>query len=325
MEENQEVSYKSFSNSLKKNQLSHAYLLIGNPGTPLLEVAKYLAKSIICDDPNPLACDNCLSCMSFDDGTYPDFFICDGSKGSILKANIVEIEQSFQKKAYGSKGIMIYILHLIENANVQSTNSILKFLEEPQENVYAFITTNNENSVLPTIVSRCQVMHLKLVNREKVIEEAASLGVVREDAELLSYFYNDADLIKSVISDEDESEFYYSAKEAFINLFTHLANNDKKEAIYYYQSVIVPMINTKESARFFIDILIQAFEDLINIQNQKPLLLKSYDTILTALASKLTHVEETLVDILKQRNLLNYNLNISLLLNHLILEITKGE
>ena len=85
------------------------------------------------------------------------------------------------------------------------------------------------------------------------------------------------------------------------------------------------MINTKESARFFIDILIQAFEDLLNIQNQKPLLLKSYDTILTALASKLTHVEETLVDILKQRNLLNYNLNISILLNHLILEITKGE
>ena len=73
IKEYQPVIYQTFTNSLKKHTLSHAYLLVGNPGTPLFEVAKYLAKSILCDDPSPLACDNCITCLRIDSSNYPDF------------------------------------------------------------------------------------------------------------------------------------------------------------------------------------------------------------------------------------------------------------
>ena len=71
--------------------------------------------------------------------------------------------------------------------------------------------------------------------------------------------------------------------------------------------------------------LTQAFEDLVNIKYTRDITLKSYDTILKVLAQKLPHLDETLVEILKQRNLVNLNVNISLQLDYLIMYITKEQ
>lgn len=323
LEKYQPVIYKTFKNSLQKEKLSHAYLLSGNPGTPLLEVAKFLAKSILCDDPSPLACNNCITCLRVDDENYPDFIVFDGSKGSIKKEEVASVEEQFEKTAFESKGIMIYVLHLIENSTEQAINSILKFLEEPGKNVYAFLTTNNENSILPTIISRCQVLHLKLVDRNTVIQDAIDEGVSQEDAELLSYFYNDGELIAEILEDEDEKDAYEAAKEATVKFLEELGKEDPRELVYFEQNSLVPLVKTKESARFFIDMLTQAFKDILSIQNGDYPILKSYDTMLRELADKLTNVEETLIEILKNRNLINLNVNISLLLDHLVLSIIR--
>lgn len=323
LEKYQPVIYKTFKNSLQKEKLSHAYLLSGNPGTPLLEVAKFLAKSILCDDPSPLACNNCITCLRVDDENYPDFIVFDGSKGSIKKEEVASVEEQFEKTAFESKGIMIYVLHLIENSTEQAINSILKFLEEPGKNVYAFLTTNNENSILPTIISRCQVLHLKLVDRNTVIQDAINEGVSQEDAELLSYFYNDGELIAEILEDEDEKDAYEAAKEATVKFLEELGKEDPRELVYFEQNSLVPLVKTKESARFFIDMLTQAFKDILSIQNGDYPILKSYDTMLRELADKLTNVEETLIEILKNRNLINLNVNISLLLDHLVLSIIR--
>ena len=319
----QPVIYKTFLNSLQNERLSHAYLLCGNPGTPLLEVAKFLAKSILCDNPSPLACDNCITCMRVDDGNYPDFIIYDGSKASIKKEEVEYVETQFEKTAFETKGIMIYVLHLIENVTEQAINSILKFLEEPGKNVYAFLTTNNENSILPTIISRCQVMHLKLVDRQEVIATAMENGVPQEDAELLSYFYNDPELISEILADEDENDSYQAGKEAFLNFLEELQKDDPREVIYFTQTNIIPLVKTKESARFFIDMLTQGFKDVLTIQNGDTPILQSYATILNKLANKLDDVQGILIELLKDRNIINLNVNVSLLIDHLVLHIIK--
>lgn len=323
LRETQPIIYKTFINSLRDNKLSHAYLLVGNPGTPLKEVATYLAKSIICDTPDPLACNNCISCLRIDHNNYPDFLIFDGSKESIKKDYIQSIESQFERTAIENKGIMIYVIHLIENMTIEAINSILKFLEEPRPNVYAFLTTNNENSILPTIISRCQVMHLKLIDRSTIINTAVEYGVNKEDAELLSYFYNDSDMIFDYLKDEETSAPYLVSKKAILELLNELDKGDGKEAIFYMQKEISPLINKKESLRFFLDMLAQFFEDLLNIQNNNPITLTSYDKILSSLAGKLKHIQESLLEIQKQRNLVNLNLNIQLQLDHLIFEIAK--
>lgn len=323
LKENQPIIYQTFVNSLKKHTLSHAFLLVGNPGTPLKEVAEYLAKSILCDDPAPLACNNCIICLRIDSDNYPDIIKIDGSKGTIKKEDVLNIESRFEKTAFETKGIMIYIIHLVENMTLDAVNSILKFIEEPESEIYAFLTTNNINNVLPTIVSRCQNLTLKSVDRNKVIEDAKALNIDEEDAELLSYFYNDGELIFDLINNEEESENYFEAKRALRGLLDWMDNGNCRDVIYYNQKELIPMIKSKEELRFFVDLLSEVFEDILNIKSNREIHLKSYDTILHNLEGKLPHIEDSLVDILKTRNLVNLNLNIGLLLDHLILKIIK--
>ena len=199
----QPIVYQTFVNSLNNKTLCHAYLLVGNTGTPLFDVAKYLAKSILCDHPSPLACENCITCLRIESNNYPDIITLDGSKATIKKEDVLNIESKFEKTAFESKGIMIYIINLVENMTIDAVNSILKFLEEPESEIYAFLTTNNENNVLPTILSRCQILHLKNINRKTIIQEAEDMGIDVKDAEILSYFYNDAELIFDLLHDEE--------------------------------------------------------------------------------------------------------------------------
>ena len=321
----QPIVYQTFVNSLQANHLSHAYLISGNPGTPLLEVAKHLAKSILCDDPSPLACNSCITCLRIDDENYPDFVVIDGSKGRIKKEEVGNIETQFEKTAFESKGIMIYILHLVENMTIEAINSILKFLEEPESEIYAFLTTNNESGILPTIISRCQVLRLKQIDRNQVIQGAISLGVEPVDAELLSYFYNDSELIQDILENDETKDNYFEAKKALEELITDLKDNDFRASLYFTQTYIIPQIKTLPEARFFLDMLGQVFEDILNIKHNREPILKSYDTILRELANKLPHIEESLLEILKDRNLLNLNVNVSLLLDNLILNIIKED
>ena len=325
LETKQPIIYRTFVRALQNNHLSHAYLISGNPGTPLLDVAKYLAKSILCDDPDPLACNNCITCLRIDDNNYPDFIVLNGEASNIKKEQVINIETQFEKTAFEAKGKMIYIIHLVENMGVEAVNSILKFLEEPESEIYAFLTTNNENNVLPTIISRCQLLRLKPVDRKEVINGAIELNVPKEDAELLSYFYNDAELIYDVLDSKDDKKDYEDAKNAFVEFLEALQKDDKKDAIYFAQTKIIPLVRNKESARFFLDMLVEGFEDILNVQQGKSPFLDSYATIFQVLSKKLSHVDESLIEILKDRNLLNLNVNPSLLLDHLVFQIIKED
>jgi hypothetical protein len=161
------------------------------------------------------------------------------------------------------------------------------------------------------------------VDRKEVINDAISLNVPKEDAELLSYFYNDGELIYDVLDSKDEKNDYEDAKKAFVEFLEALNKEDKREAIYYAQSSIIPLVKTKESARFFLDMLVEGFEDILNIQQGKSPMLESYGTILQGLASSLARVDECLIEILKDRNLINLNVNTSLLMDHLVFNIIK--
>ncbi len=321
----QPVIYQTFLNALQKDQLSHAYLISGNNGAPLMDVASFFAKSILCDDPSPMACNSCITCLRVDDGNYPDFFVFDGSKATIKKDDVDTIETAFEKKAFENKGIRVYILHLIENMTAQAINSILKFLEEPGSKVYAFLTTNNENSILPTIISRCQVLRLRLIDKQIVIQDAIDNGVDKKDAELLSYFYNDGELIKEILDDKASNNAFFTAKECFEDILSVMDKGDKADIIYRSQSNIVNKVKTKESCRYFINMLVMAFEDMINIKNQKEAFLESYATILANLSEKLSHLDESLIELLKCSGVVNTNVSIALLIDHLFNVITSEE
>lgn len=318
LEKYQPVIYKTFINAKNENKLSHAYLLSGSIGMPLKETALFLAKSLLCDDPQPLACEKCITCLRVDEGNYPDVIIFDGGEGRIKKDDVQKIIGSFDKSALEDKGIMIYVIHLVENMTSVAVNALLKFLEEPGRNIFAFLTTENESKVLPTIISRTQVLRFREIDRSEIINNAEIAGVLAEDAELLSGFYNDSNMIKTI----SESDEYKVAKQALDDqLSAMLISPD--DAIFTCQRLIVPNIKTYDIARLYIKMLAEIFKDLLNLSVSGNITLKSYDNILHELLGHLRNIDKSLLIILSSLNKLDININIPLLLDHIIYEITK--
>lgn len=318
LEKYQPVIYKTFVNAKATDKLSHAYLLSGSTGMPLKNVAMYLAKSLLCDEPNPLACEKCITCIRVDEGNYPDMMVFDGEASKIKKSDIEHITGNFDKTALEDKGIMIYVLHLVESMTPIAVNSLLKFLEEPGRNIFAFLTTENETKVLPTIISRTQVLRFKQVDRQIVIENAIAEGVLDEDAELLSGFYNDSETIKEI----SESEAYKIAKQALDDQLNSLLISPD-DAVFTCQRLIIPAIKSYDVARLYIKMLIQIFQDLFNLSMKENIVLKSYDNILHELLSHLKHLDKSLLMLMSSVGKLDLNVNIALLLDHIVYEITK--
>ena len=318
LQEYQPIIYKTFVNALETNKLSHAYLLSGSVGMPLKEVALYLAKSLICDNPNPLACNECITCMRVDEGNYADIMVFGDGNSKIKKGDIEKITSNFDKTALEEKGIMIYVLHLVESMTAVAVNSLLKFLEEPGKNIYAFLTTENESKLLPTIISRTQVLRFKEINRQDVIKDAENMGVFAENAEILSGFYNDAKTIKEI----SETKEFETAKQCLTDQLNALViSND--DAVYTCQRFIIPTLKQAGPTKLYVKMLTEIFKDLLNLSVNESITLKSYDNILHELLNHVSHIDKTLIVLMTSLKKLDFNVNTGLLLDHIIYSITK--
>ena len=320
LQEYQPVIYKTFVNALETNKLSHAYLLSGSIGMPLKDVAMFLAKSLLCDNPHPLACNECIACMRVDEGNYADVMVFDGENTKIKKGDIEKITSNFDKTALEEKGIMIYILHLVETMTPIAVNSLLKFLEEPGKNIFAFLTTENEAKILPTIISRTQVLRFREIDREKVQKDAEKIGVFAEDAEILSGFYNDANTIKEIAASKE----YEQAKECLTDQLNSLILS-ADDAVFTNQRFVIPALKQQTAAKLYIKMLTEIFKELLNLSVNENITLKSYDNILHELLNHVNHIDKSLIVLMTSLKKLDYNVNIGLLLDHIIYSITKEE
>ena len=320
LQEYQPVIYKTFVNALETNKLSHAYLFSGSIGMPLKDVAMFLAKSLLCDNPHPLACNECITCMRVDEGNYADVMVFDGENAKIKKGDIEKITSNFDKTALEEKGIMIYVLHLVETMTPIAVNSLLKFLEEPGKNIFAFLTTENEAKILPTIISRTQVLRFREIDRGKVQKDAEKIGVFAEDAEILSGFYNDANTIKEIAASKE----YEQAKQCLTDQLNSLILS-ADDAVFTNQRFVIPALKQQAAAKLYIKMLTEIFKELLNLSVNESITLKSYDNILHELLNHVSHIDKSLIILMTSLKKLDYNVNIGLLLDHIIYSITKEE
>ena len=318
LEKYQPFIYNTFINSLKFNKVSQAYLIKGSDGTPTLDIALFLAKTLICEEPSPLACSSCLNCIRFEEGNYADFMLIDGSKNTIKVGDIENLQKFLASSSLEKQGKKIYIINCLENANKEAVNALLKTLEEPTSSVYAFITTQNEAKILPTIISRCQILSLLPINKSIVKQNAINEGVLLEDADILSYFYCDVEVIKQ----KSEEENYKEQKKLLYETLNALTISSE-EAIYYAQTNLIKNIKTKEDARLYIDLLSIAFKDILHIQNNQPLVLEGAKEQIYTLSKKYKNISEIYLEIMLSRGQIEDNVNLSLLLQHIFIYIRK--
>lgn len=181
----QPVAYRMMNNVFVESKLAHAYIFTGPNPSYLKDAAIYFAQSLVCEE-DEMACEICNSCRRVKEQIYSDFIFIDGTTTSIKKQDIVKLQEKFSKSSIEHRGRKIYIIHHAENASDSAMNSLLKFLEEPTEEIYAILTVEQADRMLPTILSRCQLIQFKSQTMMDCYDELKKQELEEWDAYVLA-------------------------------------------------------------------------------------------------------------------------------------------
>lgn len=160
---------KILNNSIINKSIVHSYLFYGSEGIGKKIFAKEFAKMILCNGESTKPCNNCKSCIEFDSDNNPDFFLIEPDGNSIKIDQIRQMQKSVLEKPIESSK-KVYIIDNCHLMTKEAQNCILKTLEEPQEYIVIIMISSNENSILPTVKSRCTKIFFKQLDDSEIFK-----------------------------------------------------------------------------------------------------------------------------------------------------------
>ncbi len=181
---------KQLANPQKGSGIGHAYLFTGMSGVGRRTLALRFAQALNCTAPlmPGIPCGKCRACTQIDLMKHPDVHILQAAQegGTLKVEQIRELQHSLSLAPYEAR-YRVALLLRFEEANPNAANALLKNLEEPPSQVVLLLTATNVESLLPTIVSRCQVMRLGLVPAALIAAGLQSArGVEEKEAQRLA-------------------------------------------------------------------------------------------------------------------------------------------
>ena len=168
----------------------HAYLFAGPPGLGRRTLALRFAQALNC--PTPLEagvpCGQCRDCKQIAAMQYADLTVvqADAEGGTLKVDQIREARRTLVLKPYQAKYRVALFLRFQE-ANDNAANALLKTLEEAPSYAVLILTADNPEQLLPTIVSRCEVLRLRPLKVEEVMKELERRGVESGRAKLIAH------------------------------------------------------------------------------------------------------------------------------------------
>lgn len=163
----QDIVVKTLIHTIKNSKLTHAYLFTGPRGTGKTSIAKILAKTINCENPeNAIPCENCVNCTQFNNKQNSDIIEIDAASNNGVD-EIRELKNKISIVPSNGK-YKIYIIDEVHMLTVGAFNALLKTLEEPPSHVIFILATTEPHKIPSTILSRCQRFDFKKISIENI-------------------------------------------------------------------------------------------------------------------------------------------------------------
>ena len=168
----------------------HAYLFCGPPGLGRRTLALCFAQALNCTTPTDagIPCGTCRDCKGIQSMQYADLSVIQAeTEGGTLKVDqIRDMRKTLTLKPYMSK-FRVAIFLRFQEANDNAANALLKTLEEAPSYAVLILTADNPEQLLPTIVSRCEVLRLRPLSIEEIKKDLINRGVESERARLIAH------------------------------------------------------------------------------------------------------------------------------------------
>ena len=302
----QPIIYKILKNAILNDKCSHAYLIETGGFYDSLGFTMAFVKSLLCPKKNLTKekCGNCHQCEVIDSGNFPEIEIIKPDGLWIKKEQLQNLQKEFNTKALiGNK--RVYIIMEADRLNKSSANSILKFLEEPDNNLIAILLTDNIYNVLTTIISRCQILKLKSTN---IIN--SSLNQCQKLKQITASNSNiEDDIINQKIEKAIDFVNYYEKNH--LNTMLHI------------NKLWHDNITTKEEYLIAFEVIINYYKDILNYNLLKPLEIFELNDNIKKIAQNNSTQEicKKITKIVTLKDLIKYNINTSLLMDKLIMSL----
>ena len=169
------IGHEQIKEQLQKavttDKVSHAWIFHGPDKSGKMALARSFAMALQCEKHTGEGCMECHSCKQAISGNQPDIIYLQHEKPGTISVDDIrrQINSDISIKPYASP-YKIYIVDEAEKMNVQAQNALLKTIEEPPAYGIILLLTTNTASFLPTILSRCITLNLKVVPDKKIRE-----------------------------------------------------------------------------------------------------------------------------------------------------------
>jgi len=312
---------------LTRDSVRHAYLFTGPPGLGRRTLALRFAQALNC--PNPVApgepCGKCKTCQQIERMQYTDLTVIQTeTEGKILRvAPVRDLLHTLTLSPYQSTYKILLFLRFQE-ANPSTANILLKSLEEGPPHAIFILTADNVEQLLPTIVSRCEILRLRPLPVERVESYLKERGATAESAHLLAHISGGRPGYALRLMDNKEALQFRARRLDDLRI---LLRSTRGERFAYTEKLTGRKNEAKERFRetlllwlsFWRDVLLRA------AGSGSPLTNVDYTEVVDALASKLTlpEVRKLVNDAEEAIDKLERNVNARLLAEVTLLDWPK--
>ncbi|WP_423188593.1 DNA polymerase III subunit delta' [Alkalibacterium sp. f15] len=249
-----------FIQLIEKNMLQHAYLFDGKTGTGKKETALWIAQSLFCQNFSQGPCGECHTCLRIASHQHPDVIELKPDGLSIKINQVRELKQEFTKSGVEGRKKLVMIED-VEKMTTQAANSLLKFLEEPDGDILVILMTSAKHLLLPTILSRVQLIQFPQLSREKRLMALEEAGLSKERAAVLSQLTSDTEQAMELSGNENLTTLIESVWKWYVTI-----SKKDDQAFIFVHTEIMPLVKEKAEYQLVLDLFLVILQDILNSQ-----------------------------------------------------------
>lgn len=184
----QQQTWSELSQRHLQDSLHHGLLFAGVKGLGKSVLARCLANFVLCNGAKETAnCGVCKACQLLAVGTHPDLFLLrPEGPGKAIRIDDVRALNKFLGQTSQQGGYKVAIIEPAEAMNINSSNALLKNLEEPTANTLLILLSHTPSRLMATIRSRCQVLPVPAPPHEQALAWLAPLCQDTDPEQLLA-------------------------------------------------------------------------------------------------------------------------------------------
>ena len=245
-------------NAIRMDKVSHAYILNAPQSAGKMMIAEAFASALQCEKKGVEPCGECHSCKQAESGNHPDIIRVTHEKPNSISVDDIrtQVNNTVDIKPYQGP-YKVYIIPQADMMTPQAQNAILKTIEEPPSYAVFLLLTENAETLLPTINSRCVMLKLRNI-KDTLIKKylMENLEIPDYKADMCTAFAQ-GNMGRAIML--ANSDHFNEIREEAVQLLKHISEMELNEIVAAVKNISVYKLEITD----YLDIIMIWYRDVL--------------------------------------------------------------